>query len=163
MENASKALLMAAGVLVGVLIISIGAILFTTFSQLGKSTTEQMEADKTAEWNENYLKYFGSIVTEKDGKTTQKPITVTAHDIISVTNLARQNNMDYELTEQTSYNSNTYYVQVQVDKDTNFEKKTQEQKNEFLRTNNLSTYTCVDVKVSPITKRVMYINFQKQK
>ena len=156
MENASKALLMAAGVLVGVLVISIGVILFTSFSQLGKSSVEQMEANKIAEWNENYLKYYGVNTIIKDGKTIQQPILVTAHDIVSVANHAKQNNINYELEGQSSYNQNTYYVQVQVGKDANFEKKTETQINEFLKNNNLKSYICVEEpKVSSITKRVI--------
>ncbi len=164
MENASKALLMAAGVLVGLLVISIGVILFTTFSNLGKSTAEQMEMDKTAEWNQNYLKYYGTNIVTKDGKPIQSPILVTAHDIVSVANHAKQNNINYELEGQSSYNPNTYYVQVQVGKEANFEKKTDTQMNEFLKSNNLKSYICIEEpKVSSVTKRVMYIHFEEQK
>ena len=163
MENASKALLMAAGVLVGLLVISIGVILFTTFSELGKSTVEQMELDRIAEWNQNYFKYYGTNIITKDGKTVNEPILVTAHDIVSVANHAKQNNISYELQGQSKYDENTYYVQVQVGKDTNFEKKTEEQKNKFLKNNSLKSYICVEEpKVSSITKRVMYIHFEEK-
>ncbi len=164
MENASKALLMAAGVLVGIMVITIGVILYTTFSNLGKSTIEQMEMDKIAEWNETYLKYYGTNIVKKDEKEIQQPISVTAHDIITLANHANQNNIKYEVQGQSGYNQNTFYVQVQVGKDANFEKKTEEQKNEFLKSNNMKTYICVEEpKVSSITKRVMYIHFEEQK
>lgn len=154
MENASKALIMAASVLIGVIIISVGVALFSSFSQFGTSTAEKIEEAKILEWNNNYLKYENSNM-------------VTAHDIVSVTNHARQNNLSYELESQNKYDENTYYVQVQVGKDANFEKKTEEEKNKFLQENSLTQdnevkyYTCSQVIVSKITKRVMFIKFEE--
>ena len=58
MENASKALIIAASVLAGVMIISVGVALFSTFSEFGKSTAEKVESDKIAQWNNTYLKYY---------------------------------------------------------------------------------------------------------
>ena len=156
MENASKALIMAASVLVGIMIISVGVALFNSFSGFGKSTTEKIEETKIAEWNNNYLKYEGLA-------------TITAHDIISVTNHAKQNNTNYDLQDQNKYDENSYYVQVQVGKEINFEKKTEEEKNEFLRENSLTEdnqtkyYSCAEIKLSNITKRVVYIRFEEQK
>lgn len=42
MENASRALIMAAGVLVGVLLLSLAVYLFTIFSNFGSEMTTQM-------------------------------------------------------------------------------------------------------------------------
>lgn len=170
MENASKALIMAAGILLGVIIISIGVVLYTTFSEFGNATAQKIQDNKIAEWNQNYLKYYGTITTEdENGKDVVKPIPVTAHDIVTVANQARQNNMDYEIQDLKRYDEPSYYVQVDVDKEKNFETKTEEEKNEFLRSNSLINnkevkyYTCTEVKISSITKRVMYIKFETQK
>ena len=43
MENASKALIMAASVLLGVMIISVGVVLFESFSGFAKDTTDKIE------------------------------------------------------------------------------------------------------------------------
>ena len=170
MENASKALIMAASVLIGVMIISIGVALFTSFSKFGKSTTEKMEATKISEWNNTYLKYYGTITTEDEqGKVTKNPILVVAHDIISVVNHAAENNLNYELQNLTKYDENFYYVQVDIDKNLNVEKWSEMEKNNFLKSNSLTSnnetkyYTCTDVKISPITKKVMYIKFETKK
>ena len=169
MENASKALIIAASVLAGVMIISVGVALFSTFSEFGKSTAEKVESDKIAQWNNTYLKYYGSY-TDESGKI--KPIKVTAHDIISVANSAKQNNTNYELGKQ-NYNENTYYVQVQVKNDLHFETKTDEENNNFLKQNSLTQHNdgtletkyfmCTDIKVSEKTHRVMYIKFDEYK
>ena len=159
MENASKALIMATSILLGIMIISIGVALFTTFSDFGKSTLQKVEDARLAELNNNYLKYQNGYAT--------------AHDIVSVANLARQNNVKYELQDQAKYNENTYYVQVKVDKTYNFEKLEEEEKNKFLKENSLTKnddntystkyYMCTEVKVSEATKRVIYIKFDDYK
>lgn len=169
MENASKALIMAAGVLLGIMIISIGVALFTSFSEFSRSTLAKVEDAKIAEWNNNYLKYYGEISYIEEGKVVTEPIKVTAHEIVTVANHASQNNMNYNLQNQTKYDENTYYVQVKVGKIANFEKQTEESKNQFLKDNSLKNgnevkyYTCTNVKVSDITKKVIYIEFQEQK
>ena len=154
MENASKALIMAASILLGVMIISIGVALFTTFLNFSKSTLEKVEETKIADLNNNYLKYENG--------------NATAHDIVSVANLARENNIKYEIQNQTRYDENTYYVQVKVDKIYNFEKLEEEEKNNFLKENSLNGeetkyYKCKEVKISNVTKRVMYIEFAEIK
>ena len=48
MENASKALIMAATVLLGVMIISVGVALFNTFSEFGRDTLQKVEDKRIA-------------------------------------------------------------------------------------------------------------------
>ena len=169
MENASKALIMAATVLVGVMIISIGVALYNTFSDFSKDVTQKVEDNKIAEWNNNYLKYYGKITVEKNGKEEVKPIPVTAHDIVTVANHAKQNNVNYELENQQRYDENTFYVQVQVEKIPNFEKLDELRKNKFLQDNSITEanevkyYMCESYKISSVTKRVIYINFVEYK
>ena len=169
MENASKALIMAAGVLLGVMIISIGVALFTSFSEFGRSTFEKVEEAKITEWNNNYLKYYGQITIIENGKEKLQPILVTAHEIVTLANHANQNNINHELQDQSRYNENTYYVQVKVDEINNFEKESENSKNQFLKDNSLTDdnevkyYTCTNVKISTVTKRVMYIEFEERK
>ena len=175
MENASKALIMAATVLLGVMIISIGVALFNTFSDFSRDTLEKVEDKKIAEWNNNFLKYYGAISTEKDGKKLTQAIPVTAHDIVSVVNLAKQNNENYELTEVSRGDETTYYVQVMLD-GKSIEMWTETDKNNFLKTKSIvieksdeteeitsktQYYECIEEpKISNITKRVMCIKFK---
>lgn len=162
MENASKALIMAATVLLGVMIISVGVTLFKTFSDFSAETTQKMQEKQISEWNNTYLKYQGS--TE-----------VTAHDIISIINSAAQNNKNYfeDETNKTQYanNENYYYVQVSINgiagmNGMNAENWTEETKMEFLKQNSLTDknktkyFECTDVKISSVTKRVYKITFK---
>jgi len=61
MENASKALIMAASVLLGLMIISIGVTLYSTFADFSRTTLEKVEETKLAEWNNQFLKYYGTV------------------------------------------------------------------------------------------------------
>ena len=111
------------------------------------------------------MKYYGNMSLGKNEQEEVRPIPVTAHEIVSVANLAKKNNQEYELETQNRYDENTYYIQVQVGKDSNFEKKADQEKNIFLQENSLTEenetkyYKCIEVKISEVTKRVMYIKF----
>ena len=64
MENASKALIMAAEILVGVMIISIGVYLFNTLGQYSADTAQDMEQAQIDSFNEQFLKYYGMSAAE---------------------------------------------------------------------------------------------------
>ena len=91
MENASKALIMAAEVLVGVLIITCGGIMVRAFSNYGAGTTASMDDTKRTVFNNQFTKYYDST-------------TITIHDIITVSNLAQENNFTYEYVKKDYYN-----------------------------------------------------------
>ena len=96
MENASKALIMAAEVLVGVLIITFGVIMVRAFSNYGAVTTASMDDTKRTVFNNQFTKYYDST-------------TITIHDIITVSNLAQENNFTYEYVKK---DANGKYVLV---------------------------------------------------
>lgn len=96
MENASKALIMAAGVLIGILIISLAVYLFIDFGANSKEIHAQIEEQQLSEYNAQYTIY--------DGRSDIK-----IYDIITLANLAKQNNSNYE--EYTNYEF-VYRVQV---------------------------------------------------
>ena len=56
MENASKALIMAAEILIGVMIISIGVYLFSTMGEYSADTTAQMQEAQINQFNNQFLK-----------------------------------------------------------------------------------------------------------
>lgn len=95
MENASKALLMAAGVLIGILIISLGVYLFANFGGTSSQIHANIEQNQIEQFNSQFATYVG-----KDN--------VTIHDVISMANLATQNNQNYEFTKQDSTGNNNY-------------------------------------------------------
>jgi len=107
MENASKALFMAAGVLVGILILSLAVYLFTTFGATSAKIHKQNE--------ENQLNQFNAQFTSYEGKGDN-----TIYDVITVANLATENNRKYEFTTRIGMpnnvsNDNYIYVKLETD------------------------------------------------
>lgn len=108
MENASKALLMAATVLVGVLLLSLVVYLFTIFGGFSSDMTEKMSEKYVSEFNAQFTKYQ----SYQDETTKEWQNTCRAQDVVTVANMARENNSqyDYTLSNQKDY----YYVKVKV-------------------------------------------------
>lgn len=157
MENASKALLMAAEVLIGILILSLMVYLFTTFGSSSAKINKQLDDNKLAEFNSQYDKY----VDKED---------VTIYDVVTVANLAIENNKYYELETEQSTDGN-YYISVSLDRKTGedvqkLEKKSQEYladiiSKEELMEGILPKYNC-EVTYSSITGRVKTIKFTEK-
>ena len=59
MENASKALLMAAGILMGILVLSLIVYIYATFSDNTQKNIKQMELNYLTAFNSKYLSYDG--------------------------------------------------------------------------------------------------------
>ncbi len=158
MENASNALLMAGAVLIGVLILSAGVYLFTQFSSTSHQISEQLTASQISQFNSQFTKY--------DGRED-----ITAHTIVSICNLAKQNNEQYY--ENSGSNSDPYYIQVILKyageyNNNNFEKVQEGTYQKFIQKNDIDTtshekitFTCTKVEISDITKLVKKITFEK--
>lgn len=82
MENATKALLIAGGVLITILILSIGVYLHSMFSNQSKEYTETISAIELEKFNSKFDVYVGRT-------------DVTAQEVVSVVNLARE--YDYQI------------------------------------------------------------------
>jgi hypothetical protein len=145
-ENASKALLMAATVLVGVLILSIGVYLFSIFGDFSSETAKQIEEKKISEFNAQFYKYLG----QKECR---------AHDIVTVANLANENNKNNEYTD-SDRNTGTYYIKVIVD-GKSYEGKTNDTYMQFLKDNPVTNFKCTKVEINNNTKLVKSITFEK--
>lgn len=147
MENASKALIMAAGILISVLILSLAVYLIATF---GSSSAEIQKINE-----EKIISEFNSQFTVYDGR---KDLTI--YDVITVANYAKENNEKYELTEENRGKENTYYISVKLDN--NFiENMTVAKQNEYLEKDiKDDKYSCT-VNVSLITQRVYKVTFKK--
>lgn len=101
MENATKALIMAATILISMVVLSLGLYLAATFSSFSAQVDEETRRNQISEFNGQFTKYLG----RRD---------LTIHDIITVANLAKENNEYYELTLADA-NQNTLYIKVQVE------------------------------------------------
>lgn len=175
MENASKALIMAAEILIGIMIISIGVFLFNTMGQYSAETTKKMEDTQIAQFNQQFLKFYGT--TSINGNEPEV-IKCTIHEIIGLANLARKTNETNGFYEQQIVddpkNYPNYYIQIDLQignkKITNLESKSQEfllnlvKENDVVIDNNgepISKYfICKEEPgISNITKLVNYMKF----
>ncbi|MFR0822502.1 MAG: hypothetical protein ACLU84_00295 [Clostridia bacterium] len=170
MENASKALIIAASIIVGVMVLSVGVAIFRTFSDFSQDTMQKMEDRQLAQFNNQFYKYYGYV----DGKQ----IMVSSHDIVTVANLAKQNNIKYDLQEESGYKDHSNYVQVYVKAGSkvyaNFEKQEEDVYNAFLAENSLvadeegkltkpKDFICSQIKTSEFSQRVIYVVFTEVK
>lgn len=83
MENASKALLMAAGVLIGVLVLALIIYLFTYFGAEAQKFSEIINQNQLTKYNAQYTVYDG----RKD---------LSVYDVVSIINTAYENNQKHK-------------------------------------------------------------------
>ena len=177
MENATKALIMAATILISMVVVSLGLYLAATFSSFSAQVNEETRQKQISEFNGQFLKYLG----RRD---------LTIHDIITVANLAQQNNKNYELTTAdrntgTSENANTLYISVEVHglngtnaspvddferQSNDFAKDTAFMESQIIDVPNPGTgymvkqlrkYECTQVLISELTQRVYKVVFEE--
>ena len=159
MENASKALLMAAGVLLGLMIISLAVLLFTNFGGTSSQIHDNIEQNQISQFNSQFTQYIGKN-------------NVTIYDVISMANLATENNKYYEFSRPANMpTGNDNYITVILD-GTRIEYGTEET-NENITNDynsiiadrvsqisesniNLPTYD-VQVQISDVTRRVFVV------
>lgn len=164
MENASKALIMAGTILISIMVISLGVYIINMFGEYTAEQEQERANQQIAEFNAQFLKY--------EGRTD-----ITAQDIVTVANLAKENNDLYEFdTTDSTADENTYYVEVKINtsnyRKNNFEKEAEKEtfledeenivsKNASDEVEGLKYYTCRPgaVEISSVTKRVYRITF----
>lgn len=151
MENASKALIMAASVILGIMIITFSVFVFGIFKDYNAKNTSQIEEKEDSKFNSEFFKYY------ENGKDVLK---VNPHDIVSIVNFAKENNLKYSLNEPKE---NSYYVTIDVltknEKIYNFEKKSQDEYTSFIEQNKI--FKCSEIRVNKITKRVEYVKYEE--
>lgn len=101
MENASKALIMAAEVLIAMVILSLAMYLVITFGNFSQQVHEQNEEIELTQFNSQFTQF-------------EAMENVTIYDIITVANYARENNQRYELNVSSRDKESTYYVSVYI-------------------------------------------------
>lgn len=171
MENASRALLIAAGVIVGVLVLSVGVALFSIFGDSSKNIIDKLEQSKITEYNNNFYKYYGNN------------IIITAHDIVTITNFARKANIDGQVQDFAGYSQSSDYIQIDVKNKNeaeikNFEKKEDDTANknyysDFIKNNtfkknnsgiissDLKYYKCTNIITNSKSGKVIYMRIEE--
>lgn len=104
MENASNALLIAGGVLIGILILSLAVYLFTSFGTTSAEINQRNARQQIVEFNTQYTVY----ANRED---------LTIYDIITVANMANQNNSQYGYVNNfaTDYEISIYLDSQRID------------------------------------------------
>ena len=145
MENAVKALLIAAGVLIGVMTISLGVALYSSLGVYVESMHEDIRDKELQQFNNQYTKYID--------------IELTIHDVVTAANTAYESNNKYNLTESED---NNYYVTINLfPGNVNLEKNISSHSSEILENGLGKKYKCSydDVKFNTETGRVYQVNF----
>lgn len=143
MENASKALLMAAGVLIGVLILSLAVYLFANFGMASAEVHKQKDISDINKFNTQFTSYEGK--------------ECLIQDVVSVVNLAINNNNNYSLDAEAG---NSYYITVNIKNvKSNLEKQNTDL-NELIKTNLDKKYKCT-TDINSKTQRVYKVTFEQ--
>lgn len=93
MENASKALLMAAGMLLVVMLLSLFALMYSTMSEYTKAYDERKQTEEIQAFNAQFEKYASGA---------------TAQDVVTVINLAKSYNDENGYTDADT----EYYINI---------------------------------------------------
>ncbi len=145
MENASKALIISASVLLGLMIISVGVALFQSFGGFSRNITTQVEKNKIAEFNSQFLKYYND------------EMELTAHDIVTLANLAHKTNIEQEVNENS-----VAYIKVRIrNTKQSLEKFTEEQLKELLQEQSDELVKINDEIVSKYYYKIVEINYDE--
>ncbi len=169
MENASKALLIAATALVGVLLISLGVYLFTVFGDFSAGMSKKLTEKNISEFNAQFLKYE----SYQDENTGEWRNTCRAQDVVTIANTAKEINNRYEYTIEDQ-DKGFYYVRVIVKQGShtinNFEANSLEEYKEFLKQYSgekindkyvVTYFKCNNIVINPDSKRVCSVTFEQ--
>ncbi len=149
MENATNALFIAAGVLVGILILSLGVSLYMSLGGFATDAQEQIDEKLVRQFNEQFLQY--------DKKTD-----LTIQDVITAKNKALEVNQSFDgyNMSTTKADENSYYVDVFFKRESSakpiFDKNLTELLNKYINVTNIK---CT-VTISPVTARVYKVVFE---
>lgn len=149
MENATEALLIAAGVLIGILILTLGVYLFSTFGGHAANIQTQVDENKLVQFNNEFFKY--------DGLTD-----LNIQDVISVKNYALEINKEYNgyyNYETDRASNNNEYVDVFYDDNAGPERLAFKENDEELLKQAIDKKFSCKVEINSTTGRVNKISF----
>ena len=112
MENASKALLIAGGVLIAILVMTLGIYFSRMIADHSARVYAQLEESRRTEFNQKFLNY--DINHRKEDGSSNKDLTI--QDVITIVNLAKNSNEYNQLENATPpadpTNDKSLYVTV---------------------------------------------------
>lgn len=159
MENATHAMLIAAGVLIGVMILSLASALFLDLRNYVDVSHDTIRFNELNSFNSKFLKY-----SESENLQIQ--------DIITVANIANENNISYDITtndqiQSSRDNEAVTYVAVDLkdgsrtmEIEKNIEENTAELLTTYFKEN--AEFRCTKIEISDVTGRVYKVIFTKK-
>lgn len=166
MENASKALLMAAGVLIGMMVLSLMVYLFVSFGNTSREIREEQQQKQLNQFNTQFTSYVGK--------------SNTIYDVVTAANLATKNNIYYELEHKGVATGKDNYISVYLENNAfqvkdrgwiergyndsrsiNYDDIIKAGLNDLKADGELAEYTC-EVKISTDTQRVYWVKFSRK-
>lgn len=155
MENAAKALLIAGGVLIAILLLTLFSYLITKMNENTASIYEMLEAPEISKFNQQFLNYEGRGINvvgyEKDNDGKSKPLynPLNAQDVVSLINLAQDNNRNPKFSTEITIEIDNKEIDVK-----NFSAS------DFLKSNVDKKYKCDEVHINEVTLLVDKVTLQ---
>lgn len=160
MENASKALIIAGEVLIGVLVLTLMIYIFSAFGNFSANMNKKIDEAQITEFNDHFFTY-------------ENRDNITATEIATVINFAKQSNDSRELKQD---DSSEFYIRVYIsennrdfkdffkDKDyvkdeNDYKKELNKILNNFIKENNIYYFSCKGIDHDKNTKLVNKIYF----
>ena len=106
MENVSKALIIAGEVLIAVLVLSLAMVVIVKFGKFSANTNKRLSENELNNFNNKFYAFNGRI-------------NITADEIASLINFAKENN-DLHEVDLTNKQNAEYYVDVKILGDGNY-------------------------------------------
>lgn len=139
MENASRALTIAAGVLIAIAVLSLGVYLFSKNAGFARNINSQLSEDEIYAFNERFY-------------LCDDRINITANEIATLINFAKESNDNYEL-DRTNTSNSSFYADIKIngksffkdiisDDEYNDNEQFKKKIEDFLKNNNTTLFSC---------------------
>lgn len=138
MENTSNALIMAGEILIGILVLSLLAYIVIEFGSFSKDMHDTMSETQIVQFNSNFTTYSNRV-------------NITAHEIVTAINFAKQANDSKDLIfgDTSDYYTTVYIDDVNVFSNNFMTKDDYENNvrlerilNDFIKKNNIIYFSC---------------------
>ena len=152
MENATKALYIAAGVLIGIMILSLAVMLFSSLQSYVEEYEKQIESNDLNAFNSKYQKYVDT------------DIELTIQDIVTLAGMAYEDNSSLNVnTQEWEISDNSLYIGIFL-ADKRLDQTIKENMQSLLSENSNKTYMCKigDIKYNSIG-RIYEMHFSENK
>lgn len=149
MENAAKALGIAASILIGLLLLALLIFAYTRFTRISQQEEQNKKNEQTTEFNKRYLAY--------DKKN------ITGNKVISLCNMAEENNIKYEGIDdyQINITVNNSEDGINSFNSDSYHEKSSDEKDKLRETIKSKKYNCVDVQYGGRDGRISSMSFEE--